>query len=133
MIKVVEIIIHTVKNIFMVNEEEIKNKTQSIGRKKYELFIILLSFSLMIIIIYNNNRKMKMRWVYVVHKVVVTESISIFSFIFRYYFIVIHWKFHQIFPIFSIYFLNFCLTQFEVFSSCFRFPPLSSKPSVGKY
>lgn len=61
MIKVVEIIIHTVKNIFMVNEEEIKNKTQSIGRKKYELFIILQSFSLMIIIIYNNNRKMKMR------------------------------------------------------------------------
>lgn len=34
MIKVVEIIIHTVKNIFMVNEGEIKNKTQSIGRKK---------------------------------------------------------------------------------------------------
>lgn len=61
MIKVVEIIIHTVKNIFMVNEEEIKNKTQSIGKKKYELFIILQSFSLMIIIIYNNNRKMKMR------------------------------------------------------------------------
>lgn len=56
-----------------------------------------------------------MRWVYVVHKVVVTESISIFSFIFRYYFIVIHWKFHQIFLNFSIFFFHFCLTQLRFF------------------